>query len=380
MNNRLFLIFHGRFPGEKAASLFAAKSAEAFARAGMDVVLLVPRRVGRSRVDPYAYYSVERNFDVVYVPTLDLFVLPIPRSLAFSISFAVFSLLSLAYLLYRAGRGDIVYSNEPLPIFLSSFYFPRTLYELHDFPERKKGFYGWLFKRAQRLLITNTWKVEELGRLFNVPEDKMLYEPNAVESEKFDIPVTKEAARQRLGLPVEKKIVVYTGHLYSWKGVDTLAAAARLLPRDTLVVFVGGTAHDITHFKETGGLAENILLAGHRDHGEIPLWQKAADVVVLPNTARKKISKYYTSPMKLFEYAASKRPIVASRIPSIVELLDENRAFLVEPDNAPALARGIVSALEDAALAGCRAASAYEWVLEHTWQKRAERILRFIRQ
>jgi glycosyltransferase involved in cell wall biosynthesis len=53
------------------------------------------------------------------------------------------------------------------------------------------------------------------------------------------------------------------------------------------------------------------------------MWQKAADALVLPNTAKEDISKYYTSPMKLFEYMASRRPIVATNIPSITEIINE---------------------------------------------------------
>jgi glycosyltransferase involved in cell wall biosynthesis len=104
----------------------------------------------------------------------------------------------------------------------------------------------------------------------------------------------------------------------------------------------------------------------------MPLWQKAADVLVLPNTAKEEISARYTSPMKLFEYMASGTPVVASRLPSIVELTGEQRATLVEPDDPQALASGIKSVL---AGGEARSAHALAWVRDHAWQERAVRIL-----
>ena len=61
---KLFLIFHGRFPSEKAASLFAAKSCEAFADCGAEVTLIVPRRFGRAAESPYEYYGKKRNYKI----------------------------------------------------------------------------------------------------------------------------------------------------------------------------------------------------------------------------------------------------------------------------------------------------------------------------
>src|SRR3989338_8945685 len=118
---KLFLIFHGRFPSEKAAALFAAKSAEAFAASGQEVVMLVPRRFGRFKESAYNFYGLERNFKIVFLPTLDLFALPFFKRFAFGLSFVLFSVFSFSYLIFRARRGDIIYSNETLPLLFSSF-------------------------------------------------------------------------------------------------------------------------------------------------------------------------------------------------------------------------------------------------------------------
>jgi len=377
---RLFLIFHGRFPSEKAAALFAAKSAAAFAKQGLDVTLVVPQRKGVDMSDPFAFYSVERNFKIKYLPTIDLFGTKLFQSFAFWISFWAFSCSSYLYIRKESSPEDTMYSNESLPLFFISKIRPHCLYEMHDFPESKLGLFEKMLSRVQWILVHNTWKLEEASKLFpTIPREKYMYEPNAVDIKAFDIKMIKEEARGKLGLPLHKKIAVYTGHLYGWKGADILAQAAALLSEQFLVVFVGGTPADVERFKEKYAGTAGIMIVGFKPHQEIPLWQKAADVLVLPNTAKEKISAFYTSPMKLYEYMASGRPIVASDIPSIREIVDESSAVLVTPDDAKALAHALESTVRTEHIGEDLAKEAYKKVLEHTWDKRAERIMHFMK-
>ena len=375
---KLFLIFHGRFPSNKAASLFAAKSAEAFAGEGLTVEMIVSRRLGREKGDPYDYYNVKNVFRLVYLPVLDIPSKSRMTSIRFALSSFSFSLFCYLYLLKHAKREDIIYSNEPPPLFFASLSFPRTFYEMHDFPESGLGLFGVFIRRMESVLIHNTWKADEARRIFSLHEKRILREPNAVQIEDFDIATTREEAREKLSLPQDKKIAVYTGHLYSWKGVDTLALAARELPGEYLVIFIGGTPEDIKKLRDANNTAGNTLFVGWKSHSEIPLWQKAADVLILPNTAKEDISKYYTSPMKLFEYMVSRVPIVASRIPSIEEIVTDEDVFFAEADNATSFAETIQKAVESTLDAQNRAAHAYTKILQFTWSKRAKRILSFM--
>lgn len=375
---RLFLLFHGRFPSEKAASLFAAKSCEAFADIGFQVVLIVPRRKKVEESDPYAYYGIKNNFTVVRVPTIDLFGLPLLSRIAFQVSFLIFSISCFCFLLFHARKRDIVYSNESLSILLASLYFPFTLYEVHDFPERKKPFYSLIFSRVRFILATNTWKSNQLSRFMGVPQKKILVERNAVDIGDFDVTLTKDDARKKFSLPADRRIVLYTGHLYAWKGVDGLARAAQYFTEDILVIFVGGTHEDIERFRHLYGNIKNIRIIGHRPHAEIPYWQKAADVLVLPNTATEHISKYQTSPMKLFEYMASGRPIVATDIPSVREILNPSNAAIVPADDERSLAEAIQMLLARTDYATKIAHNAYVQITHHTWLERAKRIADFM--
>ena len=108
------------------------------------------------------------------------------------------------------------------------------------------------------------------------------------------------------------------------------------------------------------------------------MYLAAADVLVLPNTARTRMSERYTSPLKLFDYMAAHRPIVASDLPSLRDILTHENAILVGPDDASALRDGIRKILDDKAFGVQLAERAFEDVHRYTWQKRAAKILHFL--
>ncbi len=376
MKQHIFFVYHGRYPSEKAASLFAAKSAEAFIEEGIEVTLVVPRRLGREKRDPREFFGLEQDVRTVYLPTLDLYWAPVIGRYAHVFSYLVFSVSLAMYLLFSARRTDWTYSNESVPLLFATLFFRNTCYEVHDFPEKNLWMYARLFSRVRVIVATNAWKSGELQKRFGVPAEKIIIEPNAVDLASYDTAPSRAEARTRLKLSRDAKIVVYTGHLYAWKGVDTLAEAASLMP-EIEVYIVGGTEQDCAHYKARFN-ATNMHFTGYRPHDEMPLWQRAADVLVLPNTATEEMSARYTSPMKLFEYMASGTPVVASKLPSIQEIVGDDRAILVEPDDVPALAAGIQAAIKGDSTKHTQFAR--EWVENHTWHKRVARIADFLQR
>jgi glycosyltransferase involved in cell wall biosynthesis len=377
-NRKLFLLFHGRFPSEKAASLFAAKSAEVFGEV-VNTTLLVPRRISRVSGDSYKYFGIKNNFKIVYIPTIDFFGVKALSSVAFFVSNFVFGVCSTVYLFFKAQKEDIVYSNENIPLYIASYFFKNSFYEMHDFPGTSAySFYKKLLAGVRGVVIHNTWKLLKANKDLLVPLEKVICEPNAVSVDQFDIPLSKEEARKKLGLAFEGRVVVYTGNLYGWKGVDTLLGAVTLLSKDIRFYFIGGSVGDVGVFKEKYKDLSNCFFLGFKQHEEIPLWQKAADILVIPNTAKEDISKYYTSPMKLFEYMASGRPIVASKIPSIEEIVGEDEVYFFTPDDESSLARTINTALLKDGSSDRKVALAMLKVKSHTWRGRRDRILKFI--
>jgi len=125
-------------------------------------------------------------------------------------------------------------------------------------------------------------------------------------------------------------------------------------------------------FAEQLDCAGRITFTGLLAPPEVPARLAEADVLVLPNP-RSAISNAFTSPLKLFEYMGSGRPIVASDLPSLREVLrDGENALLVEPGNPQALVAAIDRIKKDAALGGRLAGQALQDVQAFTWARRAE--------
>jgi glycosyltransferase involved in cell wall biosynthesis len=145
-------------------------------------------------------------------------------------------------------------------------------------------------------------------------------------------------------------VVFYSGNFESYQGVDLLVDAAALVP-DAWFVFMGGEPGEIDLLRERArltGAAERCVFSGKRPPSDLPAFLALADVLVSPR------SRGANTPFKVYTYLASGKPLVATRIPTHTQLLDDSLAFLVEP-SAAGLAAGVRQALADPAEARQRA-------------------------
>ena len=172
-------------------------------------------------------------------------------------------------------------------------------------------------------------------------------------------------------------VVGYAGHLYPWKGPHLLLEALAVLDNVRAIIVGGHPAErDLQRLQQQAqalGLEGRVTFTGYVDRTRIPDLLAGMDVLVLPHTSTP-ISERYASPLKLFEYMAAGRPIVASDLASIREVLTDEAAVLVAPGDPAALAAGIRHALDDWDAAERRARKAYDLVSNYTWDRRAERI------
>lgn len=377
---KIFYFSFTRFPSEKAHSLYIAKVAESFANLGKDFVVVVPRRLGSVKKSFSDFYDVKDNFRVVKLPCIDLFyLLPIFRHFTFYLCMLTFSLSALLYAFFKTPRDSIIFANDLIVAMFLTFSGRKIVYELHDYPQDSLWLYRRLFNRVYKIQTNNYQKKTLLENQFGVPENKIYTAHNGVTIEDFDIPESRVEARKILNLDPSKKTVVYTGHLYDWKGVDTLVDTAKSM-QDVDFLFIGGSAEDVTEKKCDTKNHNNIHFLGFKPHSEIPMYQRAADVLVVPNTAKIDISKYHTSPMKIFEYMASKTPIVASDIPSIREILNEENSFFFVPDDCESLSNSIdrVINLSDSKKTKI-VRNASLLVIEYSWLSRAKKVFEIIK-
>ena len=178
-------------------------------------------------------------------------------------------------------------------------------------------------------------------------EDPPLVDPAAP-------PDPRDVARLRETLGLGRgPVVLYSGNFEPYQGVDLLLDAAGQV-ESAKFVFMGGERREIEAMRARSvwaGAAERCVFAGKRPPAELPAFLALADVVVSPRR------RGANTPFKVYTYMASGRPLVATRIPTHTQLLDDTLAFLVEP-SPEGLARGIEEALADPATAARRAEKA----------------------
>jgi glycosyltransferase involved in cell wall biosynthesis len=162
-------------------------------------------------------------------------------------------------------------------------------------------------------------------------------------------PAAVAALRAELALDA-RPVVLYSGNFEPYQGVPLLIEAAAQLP-EAQFVFMGGEAAQVEEARRGAaalGAGDRCVFAGPRPPRELPRFLALADVLVSPRC------RGVNTPFKIYTYLASGRPLVATRIPTHTQLLDDALAFLVEP-SADALAAGIRAALADPAEARRRA-------------------------
>lgn len=175
---------------------------------------------------------------------------------------------------------------------------------------------------------------------------------------------------------------MYIGHLYKWKGIDIIVRAAEILSakKDIIFILVGGVDEDIKEYKKIieNKKLINILLLGHKHKGEIPKFLKSADVLLLPNIPISQEAIKYTSPIKMFEYMASKKPIITSDLPSIREVLNKSNCVFFRPGDSKDMVKKIERLLKDSTLVEKISNQAYNDVKKYTWHNRMKRVVKFI--
>jgi glycosyltransferase involved in cell wall biosynthesis len=205
--------------------------------------------------------------------------------------------------------------------------------------------------------------------------------PDGVDLERF-IPEKSEAeARRLVGLPQDVFLLCHCGHMYPGRGAEELLEALVSLP-NVMLELVGGSPEDIERVRRHAvdlGVEGRVRFMGTVPNGKVPLYLWAADALLMPYTSRVPTQRSM-SPLKMFEYMAARRPIVATDFPAIREVLrHRENAILVKPDSPAALKAGIQAVREDPRQAERLAAPARQDVEEYAWERRANKILEVLR-
>ncbi len=371
---KLIYIVNARIPTERAHGYQICKMCEEFSNLGVEVELWVPARKNHVEQEAFSYYGIRDNFKIKKISGFDFY--RYWRYLG-KLSFWLQGFWFAFKLMFiDAEKNAIIYTRDPEIGWIFSLRGYRTIFELHNWPG-KSSLYKFLIRRGDRI-VTITKSLKELFLKNNWPENKILVAPDGVDMEKFDISLDKEEARKKINLPLDKKTILYVGHLCSWRGADIVADAAKYLA-DSQAIFVGGTGQELKDFQDRYKDRANIKIIPFEKREMIPIYLKAADALILPNKSGSAISERYTSPLKLFEYMASGVPIVASDLPSIREVLNEENCLFFQANNSESLAEKIKSLFSDEKLTSQISRQAYLDVKQYAWSERAKKIINFIK-
>ena len=144
------------------------------------------------------------------------------------------------------------------------------------------------------------------------------------------------------------------------------------------IYIVVGTREEFVSISQKTKLPSNFVFTGEKPYTEIPLWLSAADALLVLGTKHDTQSYYYTSPMKVFEYLAMRRPIIASKTPAIEDIVSDKEVIFYEPDNYIDLAEKITFSVSYHKSIDNKIIAAITRVKDFTWQKRAKDIIDFI--
>lgn len=211
--------------------------------------------------------------------------------------------------------------------------------------------------------------------------EKLLILPNGVDIGYVDRCVNGTANRAGSvpSDPRARRVLGWAGTFGGWHGAAMIVRAMSLLPADVQLLMIGdGAERRACEALATDlGVAERIEWAGSLPRPEALRRLASCDLLVSPHVPLENGEPFFGSPTKLFEYMALGRPIVASRLAQIGEILEDGvTARLVTPGDVNDLANGIVAVLSSPDRGSHLGdAARLEALAHHTWDHRAETVL-----
>lgn len=234
---------------------------------------------------------------------------------------------------------------------------------------------GRLLPRADLAITVNELIAEEMSKRYHVPPPLVLLNcPDPPPS--FDPHARYDLIRERLGLPPERKVVLYQGWMSAGRGLENLVRAARLLAGNAAVVFMGYGDYQAELERmaaaEPAGAVSFIPAVPQRD---LLAYCASADVGVIPYQAVD-LNNYYTSPNKLFDFIQAALPIVASDLPYLRKVIAGHDLGVVAKLDSPATyAAAINSVLTLPDNAATLRANLRHAAPSYTWSAQAEKLV-----
>ncbi|MEW2404816.1 glycosyltransferase family 4 protein [Streptomyces griseoviridis] len=365
---RIAYLHGGSIPSFFANGVHVMRMCDAFTDAGHDVTLYSLPGTYTDQ-DPYTYYGVRHRFPIRLVPAPDYTPDGYRRRGE-----------DIRDLLTGDAVPDLLYARDPHTLAVTADLAP-FVYEVHqlrrDLPD---GAERALLShpRLARIVVVTHALAHDLRAAY--PDLGTL--PIEVAPDCADPPdaATTAGPPPLPGRP-DAPTIGYVGHLYDGRGIDLIIELAGLLPAFDFHL-VGGTTEDRARWEESCP-HPNLYFHGHRPPSELHRYFPLFDVVLAPHQPKvytwgrlDEIGRW-TSPMKLFEYMAHGRAIVASDLPVLREVLQDRVNCLLRPSDAPqAWADALTELIADPRLRASLGDEARrQFLARYTWRHRADQVL-----
>ncbi len=364
-------------PSDTANSIQVMKACSAIAQLGHTITLIVPENP-QSKIENRkseivglkSHYGLQTDFPIEWLssPSRRWFTWQSVRRA-------------------RVLKPDLIYTWFPQSAVFALVSGLPVIFEIHIQPA---GLLGPTWHRAlaklpgrRRLVLITRALVNMLERDYKMrlKPDEVVIAPNGVDLERFAHLPDPVVARRQVGLRAALTVMC-TGHLYAGRGVDLFLSLAQSIPHAHFV-WVGGRPEDIAIWNQRAESQDisNITFTGFIPNGDLPHYQAAADILLMPyshsimGSSGTADSASVASPMKMFEYMAAGRAIVTSDLPVIREVLNEKNAVFCKPDEVGDWRLEIEKLLDNEERRAKLGNQARLDVEGYTWLARAQRIL-----
>jgi glycosyltransferase involved in cell wall biosynthesis len=382
--NKIFLVYYSSFTTKSGSNVHILELLSNLKKY-TDVVLFAPGQKG-----------IERVFSgIKYVPVIDNKYLVQPS----------YEVMLSFYLLYSCikSRPEILYLRQNsfpfFPIAICKIFKISSIVEVNGLvmdelsvsPDSKSFAYrvfSYLALRSERfnyrycdriVSVTDRLK-DELVKLYSVPAEKIIVINNGANTDIFK-PMDQKQARDRLKLDNSQKYICFVGHLAAWQGVEFLIYSAPYILEKCpdvrfLVVGDGVMKSKLLEIASGTGVIDKFTFTGRIPYESVPVYINAADVCVAP-FIKDRNSKIGLSALKTYEYLACGKPIVASNIPGVEDLIDLSGGGISVPsENPEELANAVVKLISDQEMRNIMGEQGRKYVFEnHSWDGVARKIL-----